>query len=81
MNRAGRRALARQRDAERAKLPPLCPSGQHAFGRVAGTYKGVEVAVRVMCSRCRRLIEQVFDEQPEELARYRAWLLAGEADA
>lgn len=77
MNRAQRRQAAR----EGAAVPPRCPTGTHAFGRVSGTNEGREVAVRVVCSTCRRTIEQVLDEDPAELARYQAWLEAGEPDA
>lgn len=70
-NRAQRRAAARQ--ASKA-VPPLCPSGEHAYGLITGTYRLEAVASRVVCSKCRRPIEVVLEEQPEELARYRAFL-------
>ena len=81
MNRAQRRVQARSAGRSGVSLPPICPPGQHTFGEVAGRIAGKIVTRRVVCSRCRRLIEQVLDEQPEELARFRAWMDAGEPDA
>lgn len=79
-NRAERRRAVRAEVAAfRSKvgeepLPPICEPGRHAFGRVSATYRGVEVAVRVVCNRCRRLIEQVLREQPETFEAYTAWV-------
>lgn len=72
MNRAARRQAAR---AE-ASPSPLCPAGRHAFRRYSATLGGAEVSVRIVCTGCRRSIEQVMEQQPEELAAYRAWLEA-----
>lgn len=83
-NRAERRQAARLELASKTKAddrPPLCAPGRHAFGRVSATYRGVEVAVRVVCNRCRRLVEQVFREQPETFDAYRAWLADEKLDA
>lgn len=63
-----------------AALPPVCQPGTHAFGEIAGTYRGETVARRVVCSNCRRTFEQVLEEQPEELARFQAWLEAGQPE-
>lgn len=80
MNRAARRQA--ERSAVKPSLvSPLCPSGHHAFARLAGTVAGDEVAVRVVCTECRRPFEQVMEEQPEELARYRAFLESEGSDA
>jgi hypothetical protein len=53
---------------------PLCPPGQHQFGKLAGTVAGEEVAVRVVCGRCSRTFGQVMHESPADLERFRAWL-------
>lgn len=78
MNRAQRRA-ARKPTAPR----PLCPPGQHAFGKVSGTVAGEEVAVRVVCQKCGRTFGQVMHESPADLELFRGWLrseLAAAAD-
>lgn len=57
-------------------LPPLCPPRKHRYQRLAATVKGAETAVRVTCVRCRRTIQQVFEDSPADLAMYREWLTA-----
>lgn len=72
MNRAQRRAARPARS--RGGMLPLCPPGQHAFGRLAGTVAGEEVAVRVVCGRCGRTFGQVMHESPADLELFRGWL-------
>lgn len=71
MNRATRRASRNGR-----KPPPLCRPGAHSFQRLAATVGGAETAVRVVCTACRRTIQQVMEESPADLAMYREWLAA-----
>ena len=84
MNRQQRREAERLAKRQRAlggrSLPTICPPGQHAFGKLSGTFRGEEVAARVVCSKCRRTFEQVCIAQPEVLEDFKAWRAAGSPD-
>lgn len=60
---------------------PLCPPGQHRFGRMSATVAGEEMAVRVLCQRCGRTFGQVMHESPADLERLRLWLANQFAEA
>jgi hypothetical protein len=71
MNRTQRRAMKR---ASPGRPLPICPPGQHRFGKLTGTVAGEEVAARVVCQRCSRTFGQVMHDSPEDLELFRGWL-------
>lgn len=70
MNRKARRAAERRRGG----LPPLCVPGTHRFGEVRATVGDKVTERAIICSACRRTIQQVFEQSPRDLAIYRKWL-------